>query len=933
MQDVPSLQDRLTQICVKIVQGRNDFRSFKTETQYQLYQTALALIKQFYNGPLSKSIAEKKLEDPLIEELIKSVEAGEQSLQTSLMEVILAALRSRQVKETPPKTPKHQRNSSREIPKSTPSLSIAAESNDPKSPARPPVQLPARLLESIVLGLKAPSSRPILESWTTFLSQCLPLYEDHVFQVLLPLVGCFCNTLDSLLEHMRGAYQNPEAQVTEVLDPTVALLLNGLEQSLATAHDVLTTNEVSIAPVKSPEPQPSSFFGNMVSGVFATDAKIPKTLTANNRLTVLLCFKDAMRICFSFWSWGDTSKESSLEDSSAWASFNYITLRLRNRTRRIFEHLFAAEALECLESLIELWHRSPLHKTPLSTAPIFDLLSALESSRPKIIMPAIFNAIYSRTNPAALDPSRKSTLTSSLSDIVSASFLVAYVQSLDDDAMDEIWNDCVTFLKDVLANPMPHRQILPRLIEFTAVLGEKVDNTTFGEQRRIRRELGVSAYQSVNIISLRLQDLFVRLLTATLTIRPMGVSQEATSGNERQSADGSTDPKPSLDLKPATGAEGLIFVLAAIIPNLSKVLVDSERLASATNIISNQVLLPVFRSKAFPENVNQHTLELVQALSSISEASKSVKRDVGEAFNDSKIFFTPVSLAQTKWLPILRSWSLGDKERMPELLSRLSSPASAGVLGIGATSARTEADRKTQLNLRRIALLILAAAEDTYVVNLTTLQDKLVDLLNATATSSPSATTRAEIYMVFRALVLKISPVHLAPLWPTINSELFDAISTAYPTSSDSAPSSETLSPTCLLQACKLLDTLLTLELDEFQMQEWLFISDTTDAVYRPPHLLSVALVDDLTEALDEQKSQASGHLATDTSTEKRKPLLTKKLIEGVPREKMMDKVLRPFFRQLSIHAFESTYGMQAPDWEACLGEVLGDLFDDGTLV
>ena len=468
------------------------------ETQYQLHETALGLLKLFYDGPLSKSIAEKKLEDPLIEELIKSVETSEQSIQPSLMEVIQTALKSRHVKEVPPlKTPRHQRNASREMQKSTPSLSIAAESIDPKSPAGPPLQLPGRLIESIILGLKAPGSRPILESWTTFLGHCLPLYEGHVFQVLLPLVGCFCKTLESLLEHMRGAFQNTDAQVTEVLDPTVALLLNGLEQSLATAHDVLTTNEATSAPVKSPEPQPSSFFGNMVSGVFATDAKAPKTLTANNRLTVLLCFKDAMRVCFALWSWGDTSKESSLEDGSAWASFNYITLRLRNRTRRIFEHLFAAEALECLESLIELWHRLPLQGASSSTIPIFDLLSALESSRPKITVPAIFNSIYSRTNPAALEPSRKSTLTSSLSDIMSASFLVAYVRSLDDDAMDEIWSDCITFLKDVLANPMPHRQILPKLIEFTAVLGEKVDNTTFGEQRRMRRELGVSQYHDL----------------------------------------------------------------------------------------------------------------------------------------------------------------------------------------------------------------------------------------------------------------------------------------------------------------------------------------------------------------------------------------------------------------------------------------------------
>jgi hypothetical protein len=83
-------------------------------------------------------------------------------------------------------------------------------------------------------------------------------------------------------------------------------------------------------------------------------------------------------------------------------------------------------------------------------------------------------------------------LTSSLNDTDLVIFLVEYARSLEDDAMDEIWADCMTFLKDLLANPFPHRQTLPSLLEFAAILGEKVDNTNFGEQRRMRRELGVS---------------------------------------------------------------------------------------------------------------------------------------------------------------------------------------------------------------------------------------------------------------------------------------------------------------------------------------------------------------------------------------------------------------------------------------------------------
>jgi hypothetical protein len=165
---------------------------------------------------------------------------------------------------------------------------------------------------------------------------------------------------------------------------------------------------------------------------------------------------------------------------------------MRNRARRLLEHLFVAEALECLETVVEVWQKSARTPNDMRSPIVFNLLQVLDGSRPKHTIPAIFNAIYSRTNPSALEPSRKSTLTSSLNDTDLVIFLVEYARSLEDDAMDEIWADCMTFLKDLLANPFPHRQTLPSLLEFAAILGEKVDNTNFGEQRRMRRELGVS---------------------------------------------------------------------------------------------------------------------------------------------------------------------------------------------------------------------------------------------------------------------------------------------------------------------------------------------------------------------------------------------------------------------------------------------------------
>ena len=328
------------------------------------------------------------------------------------------------------------------------------------------------------------------------------------------------------------------------------------------------------------------------------------------------------------------------------------------------------------------------------------------------------------------------------------------------------------------------------------------------------------------------------------------------------------------------------------------------------------------------------------------EISKIWRKDVAEAYNDSR-FFCPSTLALAKdgWMPILRQWSLIDKDRMPELLTRLTPPTSAGIMfSVGATSARTETDRKTQLNLRRVAFLLLSNEEDDFIANLDAIQEKLTELMNATATSSPSFVTRAEVYMTLRALILKFSPVHLSPLWPILNTEVYDALSSLGFTSPADLQSSTNV--TCLLQAAKLLDLLLTVAPDDFQLREWLYITDTIDAVYRPPNWQPTALIDSLAERLDAAPTTTAARKSSlDASSMveavrhehddgQRRPLLRWEDIQDVPRnQEMVDRVLRPFLRQLSMTAFESTYQMESADRVACVDDLLRDLFDDGTLV
>jgi hypothetical protein len=392
---------------------------------------------------------------------------------------------------------------------------------------------------------------------------------------------------------------------------------------------------------------------------------------------------------------------------------------------------------------------------------------------------------------------------------------------------------------------------------------------------------------------------------------------------------------------PGASPRDFVSILASAVPRLQLILTDNERINSAALSISTNVTGPTIRAKAFPTNVDEAFLDLLFNLTKLPQGSKAWRKDVTDALNDSRLFTTPVDLVQTHWAPIFYQLTLNDKERMPELLGRITAPTTAGIVfGVGATSARMETDKRTQLNLRRIALLILSNPEDTFVPNLPALSEKIVELLTATPTSSPSSATRSEVYILLRSLILKTSSMQLAPLWPIINAELRAAIMSLLPDS----PDYDKWSNAGILQACKLLDTLVTLEPDDFQLHQWLFITDTIDAVYRPPNDSSVALADEIAEAFGSSASASrdSVHIPTlsrsSTNESLRKPFLASLItaleedehadVSTMAKAELATRVLRPFFGQLSIMAFEATYSMAGVDFEALISGVVRDLFD-----
>ncbi|KAK5056559.1 hypothetical protein LTR84_012090 [Exophiala bonariae] len=769
-----------------------------------------------------------------------------------------------------------------------------------KPSSEPP---PNELIVVLMAGISSPKVDSMIDKWITLLCNTLPLCStQNLFTNMLKLTSCFCGSIKRNFEHIQRLYGravssttvNGDSATVAAKNPEKSInnLLAGLEYILARAHTHLSDHNLASE-----------------SSMPITTETTQSRSVANNRLTVILCMQDTIKLCGEIWAWRIVKRSTNTVSDTK--SFNYMSSRLRTRTRKILEHLADAEPQECLETLMGMWVDGA--KRGSEQVVSLNLMQSLDGARPKFMMPATFNAIYNRTNPAALDRSQKSSLSVDVSAPELMAFLIAYTSALEDDLLEEIWADCTAFLREVLANPMPHRQVLLRLLEFVAVLCKKMENTNFGEVVKMRRELA---------------DLCARLFTAIFTIRPVGLGLDSLPGRSSEESKMSTESF-SIQRRNTLAVGNAIHILCDSLPVIGNVLGDSDRLYTAFSGIALHITGPALRAKQFPHTVNVDMLRLMRLMSKSQPNNKVWKKDVLEAFNDPKFFQTPFQLAEEGWLPLLRQVFLSEKGLMTELLARLTPPTTAGLMfGVGATAARTEADRRTQLTLKRIAILLLVGDIDTFAGDLTLIMRKLEELLTATVSSSPSSSTRGDIYTLLRTIVMSFSQVQLVGTWPIVDIELRDLFTSMRENSGkaeDGQDSTSTSTPASQLQGAKLLDLLLLLKPEEFQLHEWLFVTDTVDAVYPPPDFVSTAVADVMAFSTNGATS-ADVELPSASENEARKPWLCGDLSRSVDD---VQSLLRPFFRHLSIHAFEDTYSLQEVDFEACRGDVLADVFVD----
>lgn len=883
-------------------------------TSSALNARAISVLRQLLDGPVVVRLQLRPLEidNILLLKIRATVASSEITLQNSLLSLTVLAMALRRMSVPEPDIEPQRSSLYRGRRKS----SVTLRDGQISAQVAESDKAPNGLYDTLRDGFAYVSSRPNLDTWLDFLGSSLPFFGDLYLTDLLKLVDTFCTQLDFAFKDLEAIVDKHSALTTFDPEGTILRLLEALNMVLAGAHDFFMDNEEA-EPQRKKSESAQGVLGTMTAGVFSSQGPgVARTTSKNhNRLTIIIAFQDAVRVAINIWKWTATVSEHATSNRYNAATASYNALRLRNRTRHMLEQIFTVEPLESLEVLIHLWCQSGDSRDRTTT---LSLLHVMNISRAKSVVPAILDALCSRTNPSSQPSSRQSSLTVDITAADVINFFTLYLESVEDDAIDEVWKDCTTFMGDVLANPLPFRQVLPALLWVALVLAEKLDNTNFGDARTMRRNLG---------------NLFQRLLAATFTASPNSSYVDAHAPLSARSVE--TDI--------ATGRRSLdiVVILRHIVAKIESIVESPEQVTTTINSISTNVISPAFHAKVFPSTINADVLGLLARMTRKAPAAKAWRKDVADAFSRPQILNASVTLMEQYWFPVFQQWSAGDSERVHELLVKLAAPSSAGIVfGVGATAARLRADSETQFAVRRLCLLLLASPTDTHVAQLSQIEEKLVQLFEASAASSPSSAVKQELFMLFRTLVLTTSSVHLAPLWPLLNDQLQAALSSL----TIEEVSTPDLTNLALLQAGKLLQVLAVLGPDEFQLHEWLYLTDTTDAVFHPADWRPASLADQVAEhlgsvSLEDSELRASMPEKEDGESRHLKALFGHELgydvedIKAMPREDFAKAIMRPFLGQLSINAYEGVYTMESPDAAHYRRSLLEDLLNTSTMV
>ncbi|KAI9321888.1 Dopey, N-terminal-domain-containing protein [Dichotomocladium elegans] len=797
------------------------------------------------------------------------------------------------------------------------------------------------------------SNRSMIQHWMDFVLASLPHLRGGFRHMVLPILVAtcdqivLCNTTVRLLihgeplSHLKGADQctgqkdidEGRYQEQRVLsggpEQDILVFLNGLEKVLMFCMTERHLND-DWYPDKESRPllpipllPENSTLKALAQLVHKESGVVKPRDTALYYLPVMLhILLDVWRV-FRLPEWEDETSNALgvAKKHAVLQSFSYAANHVKIRLNHIFERLYKYCSVDYIEGFTEIFFmENPIALEYEATRDQYDLvtievLAATPSGSSQHIVSTLLEGIRQRTPGMHAHRRRHIQRVGKLTDTSVLRFAEIFCASLIKvDTLAHLWPIIHTFAKEYLSQAQTYKTIFPGLMRFLTVAVDAVMQSSVTDDRKTRRDAQDLYQRCLDyciLISGRSfdQGLWIRRSNVyedddsiNTPTDNMSLSDTMSDINRNLSASNVSDLEKKASWKSREDvmiAQVNTYLATTVIPKLRQLIGDQDRINSLLNNLIYYVIGPALRTRSTFNKITV-ILDQICEMTHMPFTYKTWRKEVWDVYLDNRFFYMSPATAK-KWKVIIQTIFTLEKERFMELVGRITTSPS--------TAFFTNKDQEMLnrgLNLRRLAYVIFCGSRDQYVPQLPVIQEKIVELLKL----EHGEMVHVEIYLFLRIMLVRFSQKHLLNFWPVLITELMRLFNAFLNNTVSDRPEEAQIA----LAGCKFLDLLCALEMDAFQIYQWIFIRDTVEMMLRGTKEGPMSMMDLFSEKLDEQDEMVvgmdpvefSGSSIPSTGQLKR-PMLTMRSIGSIQQ-------LAFFVDHVALYAYQSSFTLAKPD-------------------
>ncbi|EEB09157.2 dopey family protein [Schizosaccharomyces japonicus yFS275] len=609
--------------------------------------------------------------------------------------------------------------------------------------------------------------------------------------------------------------------------------------------------------------------GNVISGVFSSDVTDGSNI--DRRMSMLVCFQAVIKAVFNLFLCAYEPSEAFRRSFHFSSAFNE---ELKRNLSHTFKKLYHCEPSECLETIIELYIQDNKGKDSV----YWRILSIFGEPKYSDLFKLFSASFTAHDSPSTY--SGPASLTLNISPLEILHCLSTFISNMQPEIATQVLFDITRLVREISNNPAAYRNYLLVSLEILFHMSQHL--SVHGDSRQ-QKEFTDLWGRTLNVCLLQVNKQGDVRLNA----------EEYKRAKTRPLSDNESPFVRDAVFLSSTffDASLLDFLTNNILPQLTVLSSNEDRLVVWITSIINAYLTPVLKTRSFPANFTDMHLEFLNKLTAYPGLSKSWKKEFWDIFYDNAIFQLPI--AQLEGLaPTIHLAFSQEINRLSDLILKSD---------LGTVTIFTSKDSQLgarQSNICRMSLLVLACPKDFFLPNLS----PVIDLVKRLLQSDPEGVLRKDVFLFIHALALKISSQQLLPLWSIIVSEIYIVFQLYL--STDNRAFENTL-----LDTCKLLDFLTVLSPEEFALHEWVYMGNPLDAVYWNRKASAKSLLQQVAEKLKlSEKPNDLSSVKTLSYT-----LFSKRHLSLDIPSFDVDQV-QHFLTKLPIDVYEQGYSLTQPD-------------------